>query len=138
METFRDEVAEEFRFLVSEYGFTGPVIDDARAEYARRSLTIMITFDIRARMVETELAADDPERGRVRVGLGRLVIAAERGGAQRAPYGGRTRHEVKHSLAMQAAVLHEILPAIVGPFGMALLRKAQAVWSDQVPPRGTA
>lgn len=95
---FQQDAAERFGFLVSEFGFQGPdESDEAFVGYVKRPWSVWVGLDIRKRTVETAIFHDDGTQER-HCPLGSLVVAAKRGGEQRAQTSAQTRRGMVASL----------------------------------------
>lgn len=122
---FQKEAAERFAFLVNEFGFRGPdESDGAFVGYVKRPWSVSVGLDVRNRTVETEIVHDDGTRDQHRP-LGALVVAARRGGVQRAQTSAQTRQGMVTSLTRQADALREIMPFLLSDGGYELLGRGQ-------------
>lgn len=121
---FQKETAARFDFLVREYGFQGP---DESAEaflgYVKKGWAVWVGLDVCNRTVETEILYDGGTQER-HAPLGSLVVAANRGGAQRAQTSAQTRQGMIASLTRQANILREIMPLLLSGDGYELLERA--------------
>jgi hypothetical protein len=119
---FQKEAADRFQFLVTEHGFRGPdTSDEAFVGYVKRPWSVWIGLNIRNRTVETAVLHDDGTQQR-QGALGSLVLAAKRGGEQRAQTSAQTRRGMIASLTRQADALREIMPLLMSAAGYELLQ----------------
>jgi len=123
--SFETEVAKAFRFLVSEYGLSGPVTGPGRVEYFALGVTYEIVLDPVARAVTTHVGK---ELGAVRfdADLPALVVGAALGLPEHVRRGAHSLTELRATVLSQAAYVRRLQPYLTPLNVLPLMRAAYA------------